>query len=57
MKEDYELNFTFPPEAQLGEFTMVSQPIWLILVDWFVFKWGLEDNMVRGLLFAWENGW
>ena len=27
----------FPFKVLLGEFTMVSQPIRLILVDWFVF--------------------
>ena len=27
--------------AKLGEFTMVSQPIRLILVDWFVFHFCL----------------
>ena len=28
-------------KCKLGEFTMVSQPITLILVDWFIFKFFL----------------
>ena len=37
-KEEFKLYFSEnKQEIYLGEFTMVSQPIRLILVDWFVF--------------------
>ena len=31
---------------KLGEFTMVSQPIGLILVDWFVFYFSLRSSSI-----------